>query len=213
MSNNMSNPENMPENMPEQMSATVAADTADRKWRGCFFDEQNIVNTMKCLLLETSRTIEDVSELCFAIIENNTVLCLTHRGLLPIASAHMYIFPYEKMNKQQLQALRSAVKNTKQTFTSVYENDKYAVHGLLLPKVEDYLVLFAANCLISHGLGTCTWKKNGTEYRQLESSQLTYHINATLLQIVHKCELRNTSVCQANMLLLKHGVRVHQKNK
>ena len=61
MSNNMSNPENMPENMPEQMSETVAADTADRKWRGCFFDEQNIVNTMQCLLLETSRTIEDVS--------------------------------------------------------------------------------------------------------------------------------------------------------
>ena len=54
----------MPENMPEQMSETVAADTADtadRKWRGCFFDEQNIVNTMQCLLLETSRTIEDVS--------------------------------------------------------------------------------------------------------------------------------------------------------
>ena len=87
MSNGMSNPknmpENMPENMPQQMSETVAADTADtadRKWRGCFFDEQNIVNTMQCLLLETSRTIEDVSELCFAIIENNTVLCLTHRG-------------------------------------------------------------------------------------------------------------------------------------
>ena len=28
-------------------------------------------------------------------------LSLTHKGLLPIASAHMYIFPYEKMNKEQ----------------------------------------------------------------------------------------------------------------
>jgi hypothetical protein len=47
----------------------------------------------------------------------------------------------------------------------------------------------------------------------LESSQLTYHINTTLLRIVHKCELRNTSVCHANILLVKYGVRVQQKNK
>ena len=93
-------------------------------WTEFFFDEHNIVNTLQCLLIETSRTIEDLNELCVAMIENNVVFCLTHRGLLPIASKHMYIFPYEKMNKQQLQALRSESKNTHQTFAALYNHDK-----------------------------------------------------------------------------------------
>jgi len=175
-------------------------------WTEFFFDEHNIVNTLQCLLIETSRTIEDSNELCVAMIENNVVFCLTHRGLLPIASKHMYIFPYEKMNKQQLQALRSESTNTPQTFAAVYDHDKYSVHGLLLPKVDHVLVLFAANCILAKGLCTSTSRKRGFVMTKLEPPQITYHINTTLLQIVHRCALRNGAVYQANLLLRKHGV-------
>jgi hypothetical protein len=154
-----------------------------QQWTEYFFNEHNIVNTIQCLLIETSRTINDLNELCVAMIQNNVVFCLTHRGLLPFASKHMYIFPYEKMNKQQLQALRSESKNTHETFAAVYDHDKYAVHGLLLPKIDHVLVLFAANCILAHGLNTSTLKKHGFVMTKMQPSQLTYHINATLLQM------------------------------
>jgi len=127
---------------------------------------------------------------------------------MPIASKHMYIFPYEKMNKQQLQALRSESTNTHQTFAAVYDHDKYSVHGLLLPKVDNVLVLFAANCILAKGLCTSTSRKRGFVMTKLEPPQITYHINTTLLQIVHRCALRNGAVYQANLLLRKHGVNL-----
>ena len=187
-------------------SPATSNEVQTQPWTECFFDEHNIVNTIQCLLIETSRTIEDLNELCVAMIENNVVFCLTQRGLLPIASKHMYIFPYEKMNKQQLQALRSESKNTHQTFAALYNHDKYAVHGLLLPKIDDVLVLFAANCILAQGLNTSLSKKHGFVMTKMQPSQLTYHINATLLQIVHRCSLRNGAVYEANLLLHKHGI-------
>jgi hypothetical protein len=110
------------------------------------------------------------------------------------------------MNKQQLQALRSESRNTQQTFAAVYDHDKYAVHGLLLPKVDDVLVVFAANCIVAHGLSTSTSSRRGFVMTKMEHSKLAYHINATLLHIVHKCALRNGAVYEANVLLRKHGV-------
>ena len=177
-----------------------------KQWTDLFLNEYNIVNTLQCLLLDTSRTIDDLHELCVAMVDNNVVLCLTQQGLMPIASKHMYIFPYDKMNKQQLQALRSESTNTPQTFAAVYDHDKYSVHGLLLPKVDHVLVLFAANCILAKGLCTSTSRKRGFVMTKLEPAQITYHINTTLLQIVHRCALRNGAVYQANLLLRKHGV-------
>jgi hypothetical protein len=48
-------------------------------WTDFFFDEHNIVNTIQCLLLDTSRTIDDLNALCVAMIQSNTVFCLTQR--------------------------------------------------------------------------------------------------------------------------------------
>ena len=164
------------------------------------------MNSVQCMLLETSKTVEDLIELCAAMLKNEIVLCFAHEGLMPIASNHMFYFPYTKMNKRQLQALRSESKNQHKTFEALYDHNKYIVHGELMPKIDHVLVLFAVSCILARGLCTSTAKKQGFVMTKLEPSQLSYHINATLLHLVHRSALPNGALYQANLLLRKHGV-------
>jgi hypothetical protein len=182
---------------------------APRSWCEVFFDEQNIVNTMQCLLIDTSKTIEDLSSLCVAMHSNDIVISLTHRGLMPIASAHMYIFPYAKMNKEQLCALRSVVSQTKQTFAAMFPQDEYVVHGLTQPKVESDLILFAATCLLLHGLSTTSSTKRGFVTTRLDKPTLVHHVNATLFHIIHACGMSTGAGYTVARLLRKHGVSTY----
>ena len=49
---------------------------------------------MQCLLIDTNQTIEDLNALCVAMQNTHIVLARTHRGLMPIAGANVYVFPY-----------------------------------------------------------------------------------------------------------------------
>ena len=60
---------------------------------------------MQCLLIDTNQTIEDLNALCVAMQNTHIVLARTHRGLMPIAGANVYVFPFAQMSKAQLQVL------------------------------------------------------------------------------------------------------------
>ena len=195
----------------ESLEADLAAE-ASSSWFSVFFDEQNIVHTMQCLLIDTSKTIEDLSALCVAMHNNPMVLSFTHTGLMPIASAHMYIYPYALMNKQQLGMLRSQILHTKQTFEAVFQQDTYIVHGLRQPKVDSVVVLFAASCLILHGLSTMSSHKRGYASTNLDQKSLAHHTNATLFHIIHACGIRASVAYEANRMLRKHGVSTCPKS-
>lgn len=179
-----------------------------KSWNDAFFDEHNIVNTMQCLLIDTSKTIEDLSALCVAMHNNNVVLSFTHRGLMPIASAHMYIFPYTKMNKEQLRILRCAIAQTEKTFKAVFQELTYNVHGMPQAKVDSVVILFAVNCLLLHGLSTSHLRKNGFSYTKLDNHNVLHHVNATLFTIIHACNMRSAAANVAARLLHKHCVRI-----
>jgi hypothetical protein len=87
---------------------------------------------------------------------------------MPIASAHMYIFPYTKMNKEQLRILRCEISQTKRTYEAVFQEVTYNVHGMPHAKIDRGVILFAANCLLLHGLSTIHLKKNGFSYTKLD---------------------------------------------
>jgi hypothetical protein len=157
-------------------------------------------------LVDTNMTIEDLSALCVAMNNNNVVFSFTHRGLMPIASAHMYIFPYTKMNREQLRILRSEIAQTKKTFEAVFQEVTYNVHGMPHAKVDSVMILFAANCLLLHGLSTTTLKKNGFIYAKLDKHNVLYHLNATLFTIMNACNMRAVAAHAAARLLRKHGV-------
>jgi hypothetical protein len=182
------------------------ATESTRSWSDAFFDEHNIVNTMQCLLIDTNKTIEDLSALCVAMHNNNVVLSFTHTGLMPIASAHMYIFPYTKMNKEQLRILRCGIAQTKRTYEAVFQEVTYNVHGMPHAKVDSSVILFAANCLLLHGLSTIHLKKNGFSYTKLDKHHVLHHLNATLFTIINACKMRAGAAHAAARLLRKHGV-------
>ena len=140
---------------------------------------------------------------------NDIVISLTHRGLMPIASTHMYIFPYAQMNKEQLRALRSVVSQTKQTFAAMFPQEEYVVHGLMQPKVDSDLILFAASCLLLHGLSTTSSTKRGFVSTKLDQPTLVHHVNATLFHIIHACGMRSGAGYTVARLLRKHGVSTY----
>jgi len=177
-------------------------------WSNAFFDEHNIVNTLQCLLIDTNKTIEDLNALCVAMHNNDIVLSFTHRGLMPIASAHMYIFPYSQMNKEQLRILRCEILQTKKTFEAVFQEVAYSVHGMPHSKVDCVLVLFAASCLLLHGLNTTHFKKRGFVYAKLDKQKVLHHLNATLFTVMHACNMREGAAYAAAQLLHKHGVSI-----
>lgn len=177
-------------------------------WLDAFFDERNIVNTLQCLLLETSTTIDDLVTLCVAMQTNDLVLSLTHRGLMPIASAHMYVFPYTHMNKEQLHLLRQAMAQTQQTFEGAFARDVYVVHGMAQAKVDGIVMLFGATCLLLHGLCTTSKSKRGVMFTPLDRQELLYHLNATLFHIVHACGMPAGAAYSVAAILRRHGVSI-----
>ena len=183
-------------------------DSPETAWFGAFFDEQNIVNTMQCLLLETSKTIDDLTALCVAMQRNDIVLSLTKRGLMPISSAHMYLFPYTHMNKEQLRSLRQAIAQTQQTFEASFAQDVYIVHGLSQPKLDGVVMLFGASCLLMHGISTTRIIKRGFASTKLSGEALRHHVNATLFHIVHACGMPAGAVYRLADLLRKHRVSI-----
>ena len=182
---------------------------SDSAWFLEFFGELHIVNTMQCLL-ETSKTINDLTALCVTMQTKDFVLSLTQRGLMPIASSHMYIFPYTHMNKKQLGSLRQQITQTKKSFEAVYSQDMYIVHGLSQPKIDDEIMLFGASCLVLHGLSTTSIGKRGANFSKLCKNDLLYHVNATLFHIVHACGMPAGVIASVAKLLHKHGVTVSQ---
>ena len=177
-------------------------------WFDAFFDERNIVNTLQCLLLETSKTIDDLTTLCVAMQKNDFVLSLTHRGLMPISSAHMYLFPYSHMNKEQLHVLRQAIAQTQQTFEGALARDVYVVHGLTQPKLDGVVMLFGATCLVLHGLCTTSKCKRGFAWNKIGKPELLYHVNATLFHLVHACGLPAGAAFSVAAMLRRHGMSI-----
>ena len=161
---------------------------------------------MQCLLIDTNQTIEDLNALCVAMQNTHIVLALTHRGLMPIAGANVYVFPYAQMSKTQLRVLRSVVSQTKQTFSAAFAHDVYVVHGNSQSKVDGACMLFAATCLLLHGLSTSCTTKYGHVSTKLEKRPLQYHVNATLFSIINACGLRKGVGYDVTRLLRKHGV-------
>ena len=110
------------------------------------------------------------------------------------------------MNKEQLRSLRYVVSQTKQTFAAMFPQDEYVVHGLPQPKVDSDLILFAASCLLLHGLSTTTSTKRGFLATKLDKPTLVYHVNATLFHIIHACGMRSGAAYTVARLLRKHRV-------
>jgi hypothetical protein len=177
-------------------------------WTYAFFDEENILNTMQCLLLDTNKTIDDLNALCVAMNTNNTVLSFTHRGLMPIASAHMYIFPFDKMSKEQIVVLRREIAQKKKPFEAVFQEITYNVYGMPQKKVESVQILFAAMCLLIHGLSSTSVKKRGFVYNKLDKDTMAYHLNTTLFTMVNACKMHWGDAHAAVRLLHKHGISI-----
>ena len=177
-------------------------------WTDAFFDEQNIVYSMQCMLLDTDKTIEELTTLCVAMHNNHIVLCFTEKGLMTIAGAHMYVFPYAKMNKTQLRTLRSAISQSKRTFEALYQEITYNVHGSQHLHVDAVLILFAASCLLLRGLTTTSWAKHGYSYFPLNKENVLYYLNSTCFTIIHSCNMRAGAAFAASQLLRKHGVSI-----
>ena len=177
-------------------------------WKDAFFDEHNIVNSMQCMLLDTDKTIEELTALCVALHNNHIVLAFTQKGLMPIASAHMYVFPYAKMNQKQLRILRRAILHSKRSFEASYQDVTYNVHGSQHLHVDGVLILFAASCLLLHGLTTANWAKHGYSYFPLDKANVSYYMNSTCFTIIHACNMRAGAAFAASQLLRKHGVSI-----
>ena len=177
-------------------------------WTEAFFDEQNIVHSIQCMLLDTDKTIEELTALCVAMHNNHIVLCFTEKGLMPIAGAHMYVFPYSKMNKTQLRILRDAIVQSKRTFEALYQEITYNVHGSQPLHVDAVLILFAASCLLMRGLLTTNWAKHGHSYFPLDKENVSYYLNSTCFTIIHACNMRSGDAYAASQLLRKHGVSI-----
>lgn len=184
----------------------LECNSPETAWFHAFFDEHNVVNTMQCLLLDTSKTINDLTALCVAMQRNDIVLSLTNRGLMPISSTHIYLFPYTHMNKEQLRSIRQAIAHTQQTFDASFTQDVYIVYGLSQPKVDGVVMLFGASCLLMNGLSTTRMHKRGWQSTKLSGEALRHHVNATLFHIVHACGIPAGAVYPLAELLRKHGV-------
>ena len=127
---------------------------------------------------------------------------------MPIASAHMYIFPYTKMNKEQLRILLCEIAQTQNTFEAVFQEVTYNVHGMPQAKVDSVVILFTANCLLLHGLSTTHIKKNGFSYTRLDKHNVLHHLNATLFTIINACNMSAGAAYAAARLLRKHGISI-----
>ncbi len=75
-------------------------------------------------------------------------------------------------------------------------------------KVDCVLVLFAASCLLLHGLNTTHFKKRGFVYAKLDKQKVLHYLNATLFTVIHACNMREGDAYTAAQLLHKHGVSI-----
>lgn len=175
-------------------------------WGQHFFGEHQIVQTMQCLLLNTNKTIEDLTSLCRALHHSDIVMGMTKHGLLPIAGDKMYCIPYSHMNKSQLHVLRCIVQNSTKTFTATYPNDHFIVYKSTKQQVDDKILLFGATCILMHGLGTTEAKKRGYVWKKMSKIPLQYHVNATIVNILYSCGMKQGLARDVSNLLVKHKV-------
>jgi hypothetical protein len=73
---------------------------------------------------------------------------------------------------------------------------------------DDILILFAASCLLMHGLTTTNWAKHGYSYFPLDKANVSYYMNSTCFTIIHACNMRAGAAFAASQLLRKHGVSI-----
>lgn len=175
-------------------------------WCFHFFGEETIVHTLQCLLLSTNKTIEDLCALCCALHHSKIIIGLSQQGLMPIAGDHLYMFPYARMSKKQLQVLRAVVRRSEQTFAVVYPHDEYVVYEHAQQKVDSVMMLFGASCILAQGLSTTRATKRAHMWKYMDYPDLMYHVNATLFNIVHACGIRQGVGLEVSALMRKHGV-------
>lgn len=186
------------------------ADSAEEEWTHAFFDENNIVQTMQCMLVNTHCRVEDVCTLCSAAHGCQLQMAFSLDGLMPFVTYPSFIMPFARMSQAQLQSLRRHCKHL-----SVGENaivhEFYLDVFVLKPstsqhKIDDALLLFAAACILLGGLSQCSVLPQGMAYTRLRPETLEFHVNAIIFRIVHACRMKQDSERAAARLLHKHKV-------
>ena len=134
---------------------------------------------MQCLLIDTSKTIEDLSALSFAMPwcypSRTEVLCRL--------AAHICIYSgYISLREdEQRTTRRAALQNfTDQTDVSGRVSTGYFVHGLKQTQVDSVVFIFAASCLLLHGLSTTSSAKRGFVSTNLDKPSLAPRERNTL---------------------------------
>lgn len=182
---------------------------AQRHWTSLFFDEANIVHTFQLLLMRGNKTLDELFQLCLVMHESPMILAFTVEGLTPFAMHSEYVIPYEKMNREQIRALRLECMDSVHDVMSIdYGTDIFVVKiDVAGYEVDDALMLFAAACIILNGLSTQTLTRGGyVTYVnvRLDPDLTVYHLNNAIFKIVHSCLLRPGVERQAMHLLNKY---------
>jgi hypothetical protein len=180
----------------------------EQSWVALFFNEENIVHTFQLLLTSGDQTMDELFKLCLVVHESPLVLAFTVEGLTPFAMHSEYVIPYKLMNKRQLQVLRRECRACTNDVMAVdYGIDVYVVKiDNSACEIDPALMLFATVCIIYKGLCTQRLTKHGYIWKNLEPSEITYHLNNAIFKIVHSCLLRPGVQKQAMQLVHKHGV-------
>jgi hypothetical protein len=179
-------------------------------WFDYFFDENNIVNTIQNLLIKNDDTIDSLCAFVTAASKSKIIMAFTSEGLVPLAGDHMYVFPFSRMNKGQLTALRREIEKCSSTFSCKYAHEQYLVSDRRHFRIDDATLLFGTACIIAHGLGTTTESKFGSSHMKFESQQVFYYLNTILFRIVHTCCMPQGTLVQSSRLLEKHGVTIQR---
>lgn len=146
--------------------AACPGDDACQDWITEFFDEENIMYTMQCLLRNGGRTLEDLCKLCVDASASDIVAALTPEGLMPFSNNYGYVFKYEHMTKKQIRALLAIVDSMavqNRMMRCVHENNFYIVPlNKNFVKIKDEVLIFGANSFKCKGLAYTYLQWDGT---------------------------------------------------
>lgn len=197
----------------EHPPATSTGDDACQDWINEFFDEQNIIHTMQCLLRNGGRTIEDLCKLCVDASASDIVAALTPEGLMPFSNNYGYVFKYEHMTKKQIRALLAIVESMaaqNRMMRCVHENNFYIVPlNKNFVKIRDEVLVFGATAFMCNGLTYTHIQWDGAaSTHKLPESERERLINAAMFRIINSCAMKRGVLREAMAMLHARNICV-----
>lgn len=197
----------------ENPKAACPDDDACQDWITEFFDEENILYTMQCLLRNGGRTLEDLCKLCVDASASDIVAALTPEGLMPFSNNYGYVFKYEHMTKRQIRALLAIVDSMavqNRMMRCVHENNFYIVPlNKNFMKIKDEVLIFGATSFMCKGLAYTYLQWDGTAItKKLPDSERERLINAAMFRIINSCSMKRGVLRECMHMLHARNISV-----